>query len=1074
MLIEISKSNLVNQVYLKSSPKDFPQEYRYFAKLNDFADHVIPQLTQINLLFDEYTPHDEIHMNSLFRIADRLLGDRIVDFLNCAEACILACSIYGHDWGMAVSKDEKTIITTGKPPFGRDLREFALLPNESYSWTKYAKSKNIEVCENGFVDNELLVSKEQWREYVRITHSERSRAKVEHFFKGNDKRLGELIGEVSAGHWYDTTKISQLEKDVVAYDKLINLRALVTYMRFIDLMDVGANRTPFSLWKFLQPKNIFSNNEWEKHMALQPVHFEHEDGPSLIIRIQGNTTCHKVYASLIDMRSWISSQVEENYQILKELGDYSLGHVKLNWKVEAVGFEPIDVRFEFDRSKMFDLISGEIYNGDPYVFLRELLQNSIDSTKVRELQYLNKGMTIDFDKLAIKIDVSHDKNGDAELKFTDSGVGMSIDVIRNYLSVIGRSYYRSDEYRDLALGMNPISRFGVGLISCFEVADTISIRTQTDSILVDDSDAFNIEIENYNQQFRVEKISNDISQNGTAITINILGKKWKKGKFKESEHLNVSEYVKSVAGFVPFPIVITENGKGTLILPADIDSKTANYLKEKFVNKEIWKERLKLSLKEVISPKDLGFAESIFEERIANISRKIDGLHFSGAISYFLPLNGLIGIRRDVTGSSYGVTAFVSVDSMLKAHPVRWLPNGPNAGVDGFSESAKKSNFKRLYLNGILISNLKDSYIDFKSDYMPPSRITINIKPSIERDVVTTLSRQEIKDVESVLPDIIDCVLKDEFDKIIDDFTGALNASDLFNRMFLLGRIQLYFPNARKYLKNSYPIEKWPMPFINVGGSIQVIKVEDLPDEIEVLPIKYFKDRKLIDYGWHLRSYLDRVYSDVDEFFKSEDGKLFIIDFGFEFDDGSAMEWNAINQFLQYSILSERFVLKGLRVQELNNEKYIIENWEKGRKPEKGVANINMYHFKFLPFDLNSNNIFCLLPLANDQLSKNRASDIVFNTNHAAVKILQKVLKEYNEKEPLLDSVKREVLRVEFATNPLVGYGMENYSGNRLQSDINKWCESFCVAIEENGLITLSEEERSILRSDLEIHTCFK
>ena len=73
----------------------------------------------INILFPEYTPHDDqYHLKTLFHVADTILGNQQLESMNSAELFILACSIYGHDWGMAVSDSEKHYIVTGRPPEG--------------------------------------------------------------------------------------------------------------------------------------------------------------------------------------------------------------------------------------------------------------------------------------------------------------------------------------------------------------------------------------------------------------------------------------------------------------------------------------------------------------------------------------------------------------------------------------------------------------------------------------------------------------------------------------------------------------------------------------------------------------------------------------------------------------------------------------------------------------------------------------------------------------------------------------------------------------------------------------------
>lgn len=414
-------------------------------------------------------------------------------------------------------------------------------------------------------EKEPAISKEDWREYVRQTHADRALARAIHYFKNKDDldKLGMPIGEVCAGHWYDMVQIRRLPTSWSVGGQSINLRALAIYMRFVDLIDIGNNRTPFALWKFINPRNAVSAAEWKKHRALNPVTYRAGGGPSggRVLQVHGETDDYRVFAALQDLKRYIEDQIGENVAALQELGDRSLGMLSLEWKVHPHGFEPIDIRFEFDRSSMFDLVSGEIYDGDPYVFVRELLQNAIDATELRRRRCETDGLSLD--DTVIRISVDHEPNGDAAVTVTDRGAGMDLGVVRDYLAVVGRSYYRSREFEELETGMTAISRFGVGLLSCFEVADSVVFTTRADS----NSDGLHVDIAVRSQQFRVRKLSGR-GPVGTSVTTSVKASKWQKGEFSECDYLQVTDYVKAIAGFVLFPIHISEHNMESIVCSA--------------------------------------------------------------------------------------------------------------------------------------------------------------------------------------------------------------------------------------------------------------------------------------------------------------------------------------------------------------------------------------------------------------------------------------------------------------------------------------------------------------------------
>ena len=140
-----------------------------------------------------------------------------------------------------------------------------------------------------------------------------------------------------------------------------------------------------------------------------------------------------------------------------------------------------DFTFRLDRSEILELFMGERLYSNPYAFIRELLQNSIDAVRLRKALHPKE----EFDD-TIEITTWKDASGFLWIKINDSGVGMDEEIIHDYFLRVGRSYYRSAEVQaDLSRsgvtargGFAAISRFGVGILSCFTVADTVEVSTR--------------------------------------------------------------------------------------------------------------------------------------------------------------------------------------------------------------------------------------------------------------------------------------------------------------------------------------------------------------------------------------------------------------------------------------------------------------------------------------------------------------------------------------------------------------------------------------------------------------------
>ncbi len=123
--------------------------------------------------------------------------------------------------------------------------------------------------------------------------------------------------------------------------------------------------------------------------------------------------------------------------------------------------------FQVDLKGIIRLLSENLYSsGD--VFLRELLQNGVDAIEAR------RGEEPGFVEGRIRIRYQQMENRQARLVFADNGIGLTREEIHTFLSVIGQSSKRGEMRRGSFIG-----QFGIGLLSCFLVADEIVVRSRS-------------------------------------------------------------------------------------------------------------------------------------------------------------------------------------------------------------------------------------------------------------------------------------------------------------------------------------------------------------------------------------------------------------------------------------------------------------------------------------------------------------------------------------------------------------------------------------------------------------------
>jgi len=119
--------------------------------------------------------------------------------------------------------------------------------------------------------------------------------------------------------------------------------------------------------------------------------------------------------------------------------------------------------FQVDLRGIVDLLSHHLY-ASPRVYVRELLQNAVDA--ITAAGNASGGV------VAIE---SADATGDGRLRIQDNGIGLTEAQVHELLATIGRSSKRDE----LGFARHEfLGQFGIGLLSCFLVADEIRVHTR--------------------------------------------------------------------------------------------------------------------------------------------------------------------------------------------------------------------------------------------------------------------------------------------------------------------------------------------------------------------------------------------------------------------------------------------------------------------------------------------------------------------------------------------------------------------------------------------------------------------
>ena len=256
-------------------------------------------------------------------------------------------------------------------------------------------------------------------------------------------------------------------------------------LRLADILDLDNTRAPLSEMENIKfeetPDDIYSWYEWKKHRDAGNISFD-SDG---ILRLLGKTEDVVVYQKLSTMVIWIRDELDLCREVLRSTSspysDKRLPQMICN-DVMAKGFEAGRYTYEIEKNDAINLFMGEKLYMDKMVFVRELLQNSIDASicyqKIKERELRNLGYTGGINVKPVTIHVWKADMDNVSFLIEDNGIGMNREVILDYFLKIGKSFYNSDKFIHSGINFMPISRFGVGFLSAFLATDKIIVATK--------------------------------------------------------------------------------------------------------------------------------------------------------------------------------------------------------------------------------------------------------------------------------------------------------------------------------------------------------------------------------------------------------------------------------------------------------------------------------------------------------------------------------------------------------------------------------------------------------------------
>lgn len=492
-----------------------------------------------NLIFKEYTTHDITHIDDMLATADWIIPDKTKEIMSAGDWLMLVLSIYFHDMGLIVTEEE--FANRSKSTFEHFCREklFSGPGGDDY------KSK-VDALGDGHRDRFL------YQEFVRHNHATRIKVWLngEKCFElgycaAQIELIDKLLSKLSPEFRADLALVCESHnlddiEDIKKYrqnhpygnsdSEEVNLQYIAALLRTIDLIQITKRRAPSALYRLIDPTDPISQQEWAKQNAVTRVRAQlrkDEDG-AVAHNLQPDTI--EVFAqfenetSYFGLNSYLryaNEQVRATYQSLDKSKKTATKDYRFPWRrvddtnVVASGFEQEPFGFEIDQEKILDLLTGHTLYNDSSVVVRELTQNAVDAVR---LQFFGTSGGSE-ENGSISVEWNSEKN---ELTITDNGTGMSQYVIENHLLKVGSSKYQDPKFREQNPDFTPISRFGIGVLTAFMVADKVEITT----VSPEDEKARRISLRSVHGNYLIklldkstDQIAKKIGQHGTQFVL---------------------------------------------------------------------------------------------------------------------------------------------------------------------------------------------------------------------------------------------------------------------------------------------------------------------------------------------------------------------------------------------------------------------------------------------------------------------------------------------------------------------------------------------------------------------------
>ena len=485
-------------------------------------------LNLISSSYPHYSKHDISHSMTIVNNIQCLLGEERIKRLGATDTFLILMACLTHDIGMVLTykiiedewkkdsfKDSLTKLADSNDSVIAELSKLLLsyknnpkdLEQDNFKWALEVKNAVVILTSEIFRDKHARQSADN------ILYNDEFKTLADNYYSEQlPNRFIELLADIALLHGDSFNNVmTRLYQTANGYKgDYIHPRFIACLIRLGDLLDFDNNR--FNTFSIASIKEMTETSvlHQQKHASVRHMLIS----PS---KIEAELDCanENVYRVARNWFDWLEEEVINQSKEWPNIAPIDLGglppiitkdSIKILYKGIQASPELLNLKFTMSQKKMFNILQGGgIYKEPGFAFIREIVQNAFDASKIQMWNDINAGLydayfrdkNISVDSIRFPDEITssiyrqypvnltitwlNEQKDTIHIECEDYGTGISEATLLRMTKYVGDSRQGeqgyTENYKLMPYWLRPTAAFGIGLQSIFFVAKTFEMET---------------------------------------------------------------------------------------------------------------------------------------------------------------------------------------------------------------------------------------------------------------------------------------------------------------------------------------------------------------------------------------------------------------------------------------------------------------------------------------------------------------------------------------------------------------------------------------------------------------------